>query len=122
MKLKFWAVLVIASIEALAAPVVVCPREAAPQAQLAAKEVARYVYVRTGALPVIAPEMLPHMFDLFAQADQTLARSQGGLGIGLTLVRRLVDMHQGRIDVDSAPGKGSAFAVSLPTVAYATGM
>ena len=59
MKLKFWAVLVIASIEALAAPVVVCPREAAPQAQLAAKEVARYVYVRTGALPVIAPEMLP---------------------------------------------------------------
>jgi PAS domain S-box-containing protein len=63
----------------------------------------------------IAPELLPSVFDLFIQADHTLARSQGGLGIGLTLVRTLVELHGGRVDVRSeGPGRGSEFTVRLP--------
>jgi CheY-like chemotaxis protein len=63
----------------------------------------------------IAPEVLPRVFDLFTQAEQTLARSQGGLGIGLALVRRLVEMHRGRIEAHSALGQGSEFVVTLPS-------
>jgi PAS domain S-box-containing protein len=63
----------------------------------------------------IAAEMLPRIFDLFAQADKSLARTSGGLGIGLTLVRRLVELHGGRIAATSSgPGKGSEFVVTLP--------
>jgi PAS domain S-box-containing protein len=63
----------------------------------------------------IAPEMLPRVFDLFAQADGTLARSQGGLGIGLTLVRKLAEMHGGTAEASSAGlGRGSEFVVRLP--------
>jgi PAS domain S-box-containing protein len=65
----------------------------------------------------IAPEMLARVFDLFAQADKSLARTNGGLGIGLTLVRRLVELHGGRVEVHSAgPGKGSEFVVRLPLI------
>jgi signal transduction histidine kinase len=63
----------------------------------------------------IAPELLPHVFDMFTQADQTLSRSRGGLGIGLTLVRSLVEMHDGRVGVHSdGPDRGSEFTVRLP--------
>jgi two-component system, sensor histidine kinase len=63
----------------------------------------------------IAPEMQPHVFDLFTQVGPSLARSQGGLGIGLTLVRRLVEMHGGRVDVRSeGRGHGTEFTVRLP--------
>jgi PAS domain S-box-containing protein len=63
----------------------------------------------------IAPEKLPQMFELFAQGDRALARSEGGLGIGLTLVKRLVEMHHGTIHASSeGPGKGSRFVVRLP--------
>jgi signal transduction histidine kinase/DNA-binding response OmpR family regulator len=63
----------------------------------------------------IAPEFLPHMFDLFAQGDQSLDRSQGGLGIGLTLVKHLVELHGGRVAARSeGPGKGTEVAVWLP--------
>jgi PAS domain S-box-containing protein len=63
----------------------------------------------------IAPEMQPHVFDLFTQVDPSLARSSGGLGIGLTLVRRLVEMHGGRVQVRSeGPGRGAEFTVRLP--------
>jgi PAS domain S-box-containing protein len=63
----------------------------------------------------IAPEMLPRVFDLFAQVDRTLERAQGGLGIGLWLVRQLVELHQGRIEACSEGiGKGSVFRVWLP--------
>ena len=64
----------------------------------------------------IAPEVLPRIFDLFTQAERSLDRSQGGLGIGLALVRRLVEMHQGTVSADSAgPGTGATFTVTLPT-------
>jgi signal transduction histidine kinase/DNA-binding response OmpR family regulator len=63
----------------------------------------------------IPREMLPHIFDLFTQVDHSLDRAQGGLGIGLTLVRRLVDMHQGSVQATSdGPGRGSEFVVRLP--------
>jgi PAS domain S-box-containing protein len=66
----------------------------------------------------ISREMLPKVFDLFAQAEQGLDRAQGGLGIGLTLVRRLVELHGGSIGVTSAgAGRGSEFTVRLPAVA-----
>jgi signal transduction histidine kinase/ActR/RegA family two-component response regulator len=63
----------------------------------------------------IPPEMLPKVFDLFSQLDHTLARSEGGLGIGLTLVRRLVQMHDGSVDAFSeGTGRGSEVVVRLP--------
>ncbi len=66
----------------------------------------------------IDPDLLPHVFDLFIQADRSLERKQGGLGLGLTLVRRLVEMHGGRVEAASAgPGLGSAFTIRLPRLA-----
>ena len=62
----------------------------------------------------IAPDDLPRVFDLFAQADQSLDRSQGGLGIGLALVERIVQMHGGRVAVFSTLGQGSEFVIRLP--------
>jgi len=63
----------------------------------------------------IAVEMLPHVFDLFTQANRSLARSEGGLGIGLTVVRRLLEKHGGSVEAKSAgPGAGSEFVVRLP--------
>lgn len=63
----------------------------------------------------IPAEMLPRVFDLFVQVDRSPRRSQGGLGIGLFLVRTLVELHGGGVSVESAgPGQGSEFAVRLP--------
>ena len=63
----------------------------------------------------IAPEFLPHMFDLFAQADQSLDRSQGGLGIGLTLVKHLIELHGGHVFAASEGlGKGAQVTICLP--------
>ncbi|MGH9767788.1 MAG: hybrid sensor histidine kinase/response regulator [Blastocatellia bacterium] len=63
----------------------------------------------------IAPEVLSHVFDLFAQAKRSLDRSEGGLGLGLTLVRRLVEMHGGAVEAHSPGlGQGSEFVVRLP--------
>jgi len=61
----------------------------------------------------IAPAFLPHVFDLFTQAQRSSDRSQGGLGIGLTLAKRLVEMHGGTIGVSSTLGQGSEFVVSF---------
>jgi PAS domain S-box-containing protein len=64
----------------------------------------------------IAPEVLPRIFELFTQAERSLDRAQGGLGIGLALVQRLVEMHGGTVAVTSALGEGSEFVVRLPVV------
>ena len=65
----------------------------------------------------IAPELLPRIFDLFTQADRTLDRSQGGLGIGLSLVQKLVELHGGTVEAHSAGlGQGSEFIVRLPAL------
>jgi CheY-like chemotaxis protein len=64
----------------------------------------------------ISPEMLPKIFELFAQGERTLDRSQGGLGIGLTIVRRLVQLHGGTVQAFSdGLRRGSEFVVCLPT-------
>ena len=61
------------------------------------------------------PDLVPRVFDLFTQGERTLDRSQGGLGLGLTLVKRLVEMHGGTVEARSdGPGKGSEFTVRLP--------
>jgi PAS domain S-box-containing protein len=63
----------------------------------------------------IAPELLPRIFELFVQGEQAPARAQGGLGIGLTLVRRLVELHDGRVQAASpGEGMGSVFTIAFP--------
>ena len=63
----------------------------------------------------IEPDLLPQVFNLFTQADRALGRSQGGLGIGLTLVRSLIEMHGGTVSAASrGPGQGSEFTIHLP--------
>ena len=64
----------------------------------------------------IAPEILPRIFDLFTQAKQSLDRSEGGLGIGLALVQRLVELHEGTVEATSTVGQGSEFVVRLPII------
>ncbi|MDD5388515.1 MAG: PAS domain S-box protein [Gallionellaceae bacterium] len=65
----------------------------------------------------IPGDLLPHIFDLFLQGERTLDRAQGGLGIGLTLVKRLLEMHGGQIETASAgPGLGSEFTIRLPAL------
>jgi PAS domain S-box-containing protein len=65
----------------------------------------------------ISGDMLPRIFEMFTQVDRSLERSQGGLGIGLTLVRRLVDLHDGTIEARSdGPDQGSEFVVRLPLI------
>ena len=62
----------------------------------------------------ISPDMLPRIFDLFSQADVSLDRAQGGLGVGLALVESLVTLHRGRVEAKSTLGEGSEFIVTLP--------
>lgn len=66
----------------------------------------------------IAPDMLPHVFDLFVQADHSSSNSQGGLGVGLTLVRNLIELHGGTVAARSAGlERGSEFEIRLPLMA-----
>jgi PAS domain S-box-containing protein len=68
----------------------------------------------------IAADILPDVFDLFVQSARTLDRAQGGLGIGLSVVRRLVEMHGGRVSVSSAGmGEGATFEIRLPLTTLA---
>jgi PAS domain S-box-containing protein len=65
----------------------------------------------------LAPEMLPHIFNMFVQGDRTLDRSQGGLGIGLTIVRSLVELHGGTVSAYSGGlGKGAEFVIRMPSL------
>lgn len=65
----------------------------------------------------IAAELLPHIFELFTQAERAIDRSQGGMGIGLRLVRQLLELHGGSVEVQSILGQGSEFIVRLPVIA-----
>jgi len=68
----------------------------------------------------IPPDQLPRMFELFAQGDRSIARSEGGLGIGLTLVKSLVEMHGGSVGAESrGTGHGSTFTIRLPLAGIA---
>jgi signal transduction histidine kinase len=93
------------------------------QIRLTVERIGREVVLRVRDNGIgIEPESLPQMFDLFAQGERSLERSQGGLGIGLTLVRRLVEMHDGSIKAHSAGlGQGSEFVVRLPALPTARG-
>lgn len=66
----------------------------------------------------LTSQMLPRLFELFSQADESLDRSAGGLGVGLALTRLLVELHGGHVEADSAgPGQGSTFTIRLPWTA-----
>ena len=62
----------------------------------------------------ISPDDLPHIFERFYRADQTRSRERGGSGLGLAIVESIVQEHQGSIEVESTPGKGSTFILKLP--------
>ncbi|QDG49506.1 response regulator [Persicimonas caeni] len=69
----------------------------------------------------IDAELLPHVFDMFRQAEVSIDRSQGGLGLGLTLVKKLVEMHDGTVQASSeGEGRGSRFVVHLPLASEAS--
>lgn len=79
------------------------------------------VHIRDSGIG-IAADQLQRIFEMFTQVDQSLERSQGGLGIGLTLVRRLVDMHGGTVQAESSGlGSGAEFIVRLPYIRRDTG-
>jgi len=84
--------------------------------RLAVEKIGGEVLIRVMDTGIGIPaDLLPRVFDLFTQGDRSLDRSEGGLGIGLTLVRRLVEMHGGSVEAYSeGPGLGSEFLVRLP--------
>ncbi len=69
--------------------------------------------------PGIAPEHLPRLTERFYRVDVTESRAQGGTGLGLALVKHILNRHRGRLTIDSAPGEGAMFTVHLPTVGAA---
>jgi two-component system CheB/CheR fusion protein len=93
--------------------------EAGGQIDVVVKRQGEQVAVRIRDTGIgIAPEMLPRVWNLFTQADRALDRAQGGLGIGLTIARRLVELHGARIEAHSQGlGKGAEFVVTLPAFA-----
>jgi CheY-like chemotaxis protein/anti-sigma regulatory factor (Ser/Thr protein kinase) len=85
-------------------------------AQLSNAEI--HITVRDNGIG-IAPHRIPEMFQLFAQGEQSIARSEGGLGIGLTIVQKLVELHGGRIEAHSdGPNCGSTFTVIFPAARH----
>ncbi len=66
--------------------------------------------------PGIAPEMIDRIFDPFTQAERSLARQHEGIGLGLPIVRRFAELHGGRVELDSAPGRGTTVTIRLPAM------
>jgi two-component system phosphate regulon sensor histidine kinase PhoR len=64
--------------------------------------------------PGIAPEHLPRLTERFYRVDVAQSRAEGGTGLGLALVKHIVNRHDGRLKIESTPGKGSIFTVTLP--------
>ncbi len=96
------------------------PRSGRIDVVLAASATRATVVVRDTGVGM-SPEALPRIFDMFMQSAESLDRSRGGLGIGLTLARRLIELHGGAIEGESeGPGFGSTFTVELPVMAAAT--
>jgi two-component system, sensor histidine kinase len=81
----------------------------------ARRELAAALIVITDNGVGISKELLPRIFDLFVQSERSLDRAQGGLGVGLSVVKALIEMHDGEVSVHSAgPGSGSRFEIRLP--------
>src|SRR5580704_1597770 len=92
--------------------VTLAPHESAegePEAQVAIRDYG----------PGIAPEHLPRLTERFYRVDVTESRAQGGTGLGLALVKHILNRHRGRLTIDSAPGAGATFTVHLPTAGTA---
>jgi signal transduction histidine kinase len=92
--------------------------EAGGSISLRAEQEGREVTIRVRDTGIgIPPETLPHLFKMFVQASGSVSRSQGGLGIGLSVVKGLVELHGGTVEACSeGPGKGSEFVVRLPVL------
>ena len=89
--------------------------------RLSVRRDGQYVAIKIADTGIgIAPELVPRIFELFTQVHSKSERAQGGLGIGLALVRRLTEMHGGSVSVRSeGPGRGAEFTVKLPVMASA---
>ena len=93
------------------------PNGGALQVSLQARDGQAVLQVRDNGIG-IGPDLLPVVFDLFTQAERTPDRAQGGLGLGLALVKKLVELHEGSVEASSAgAGQGSTFTVRLPLLA-----
>jgi signal transduction histidine kinase len=92
--------------------------EAGGQISLSAEQEGEQVTIRVCDSGIGIPaETLPHLFKMFVQSSRSMHRSQGGLGIGLSVVKGLVEMHGGTVEARSeGPGKGSEFVVRLPVL------
>jgi PAS domain S-box-containing protein len=96
--------------------------DAGSQIELTARREASQIVIQVRDTGIgIAAELLPHVFDIFVQGDRSMARSEGGLGIGLTLVKRLTELHGGEVSVASPGlGQGSVFTLRLPALDQAS--
>jgi signal transduction histidine kinase len=84
------------------------------QAHVAAHEAGSFVMAVTDTGVGIAPEDRERIFQEFQQVDSSSTRRKGGTGLGLAIAKRIVELHGGRIWVESTPGQGSTFAFTLP--------